>query len=412
MPCNSCIPPPPIFDIPPPPDPSLVLHLLIDDIKEVIVHSSRQQFFHSCLIPPFSLFSKLHFGDWLLPFLAIFIFCIFTIIVGLLAILIRKIRRKREIRTTTRNRNDGGMRKKLNRKSNSFVSSPASFTAFQMPESDSSSPSNFSSSSSAFSSVSPQHLNKQKYFHPISSTETMASLTYSLNKQQINKNKSKRCWLLHSNTFSLSHPFNNNIKQINYRCKLPLPPSLPKNNIPVPSFNSKTKSSPKSVAFHFNNNSFNETLPQQFISWKTEKKNKLNNPSCCYGSSEIYEELATDYQENIAEPPYLKRLSNQQSINRLPPPISRPPPLPPEQFNNFEKEIKIESKTESGYGTGKSGREEIKQKINNFSKRENIKNKSPINNNENILSPPNIWTSSTKEEENNEYIYRQQRTYV
>ena len=39
MPCNSCVPPPPIFDIPPPPDPSLVLHLLLDDVQEV-THTS------------------------------------------------------------------------------------------------------------------------------------------------------------------------------------------------------------------------------------------------------------------------------------------------------------------------------------------------------------------------------------
>nr|CAD2180131.1 unnamed protein product [Meloidogyne enterolobii] len=184
---------------------------------------------------------------------------------------------------------------------NSFVvSSPASATPFQMPESDSSSPSNSSSSSSAFSSIS----NSKKHFtFQRSSTETLAnSLTYSLNTQQKIPKKPKLCWLLHSNTFSLAHP--QQIKSCGDvpRCKLPsLPPPLSKNNknIPVPSF---TKSSPKSVAFQSNS-------PKYFIS------RNISTPSCCYGSSEIYEELATDYQEDIAEPPYLKRLVN----NRLPP---------------------------------------------------------------------------------------------
>nr|CAD2204914.1 unnamed protein product [Meloidogyne enterolobii]CAD2208451.1 unnamed protein product [Meloidogyne enterolobii] len=268
-----------------------------------------------------------------------------------------------------------------------------------MPESDSSSPSNSSSSSSAFSSIS----NSKKHFtFQRSSTETLAnSLTYSLNTQQKIPKKPKLCWLLHSNTFSLAHP--QQIKSCGDvpRCKLPsLPPPLSKNNknIPVPSF---TKSSPKSVAFQSNS-------PKYFIS------RNISTPSCCYGSSEIYEELATDYQEDIAEPPYLKRLVN----NRLPPPITRPPPLPPEQFNNnccccYEKEGE------------KNGREEeIKQKINNFgnNKSENkFQLKTPPNTlpkwmstenekqNKGILSSPNIWTST---KENNEYICRQKRTYV
>nr|CAD2208450.1 unnamed protein product [Meloidogyne enterolobii] len=120
MPCNSCIPPPPIFDIPPPPDPSLILHLLIEDIQQQ--HSFRPQQFYSCLKPPFpSFLSKLLFGgDWLLPFLAIFLFCIFSIFVGLI-ILIRKRRKKREEEEMRRRRtqNNGGgekRRKKLNRK--------------------------------------------------------------------------------------------------------------------------------------------------------------------------------------------------------------------------------------------------------------------------------------------------------
>uniref|UniRef100_A0A915ME10 Uncharacterized protein n=1 Tax=Meloidogyne javanica TaxID=6303 RepID=A0A915ME10_MELJA len=216
MPCNSCIPPPPIFDIPPPPDPSLILHLLIEDIQQQ-QHSFRPQQFYSCLKPPFpSFLSKLLFG---------------------------------------------------------------------------------------------------------------------------------------------AHP-------------------------------------------------------QQIKSYGDIPRN-ISTPSCCYGSSEIYEELATDYQEDIAEPPYLKRLVN----NRLPPPITRPPSLPPEQFNNnccccCEKEGE------------KSGKEEIKQKINNFgnNKSENkFPIKTPPNNlpkwmstenekqNKGMLSSPNIWTST---KENNEYICRQKRTYV
>ncbi|CAK5027358.1 unnamed protein product [Meloidogyne enterolobii] len=121
MPCNSCIPPPPIFDIPPPPDPSLILHLLIEDIQQQ-QHSLRPQQFYSCLKPsPFpSFLSKLLFGaDWLLPFLAIFLFCIFTIFVGLI-ILIRKRRKKREEeemrRRRTQNNGGGEKKKKLNRK--------------------------------------------------------------------------------------------------------------------------------------------------------------------------------------------------------------------------------------------------------------------------------------------------------
>nr|CAD2143733.1 unnamed protein product [Meloidogyne enterolobii] len=400
MPCNSCIPPPPIFDIPPPPDPSLILHLLIEDIQQQQQHSFRPQQFYSCLKPAFpSFLSKLLFGDWLLPFLAIFLFCIFTIFVGLI-ILIRKRRKKREEEEEMRRRrtqnNGGEKKKKLNRKSNSFVvSSPASATPFQMPESDSSSPSNSSSSSSAFSSIS----NSKKHFtFQRSSTETLAnSLTYSLNTQQQKiPKKPKLCWL----TFSLAHPQQIKSNGDIPRYKLPsLPPPLPNNkNIPVPSF---TKSPPKSVAFQ---------SPKYFIS------RNISTPSCCYGSSEIYEELATDYQEDIAEPPYLKRLVN----NRLPPPITRPPPLPPEQFNNncccCEKEGE------------KSGREEeIKQKINNFgnNKSENkfsIKTPPPPKNtlpkwmstenekqNKGMLSSPNIWTST---KENNEYICRQKRTYV
>ncbi|CAK5072986.1 unnamed protein product [Meloidogyne enterolobii] len=287
-----------------------------------------------------------------------------------------------------------------------------------MPESDSSSPSNSSSSSSsAFSSIS----NSKKHFtFQRSSTETLAnSLTYSLNTQQQKiPKKPKLCWLLHSNTFSLAHPQQIKSNGDIPRYKLPsLPPPLPNNkNIPVPSF---TKSPPKSVAFQSNS-------PKYFIS------RNISTPSCCYGSSEIYEELATDYQEDIAEPPYLKRLVN----NRLPPPITRPPPLPPEQFNNncccCEKEGE----------NGKSGREEeIRQKINNFGNNKrflnskilkkiyflsqnkfSIKTPPPPNNtlpkwmstenekqNKGMLSSPNIWTST---KENNEYICRQKRTYV
>ncbi|CAK5027361.1 unnamed protein product [Meloidogyne enterolobii] len=243
-----------------------------------------------------------------------------------------------------------------------------------MPESDSSSPSNSSSSSSAFSSISN---NKKHFTFQRSSTETLAN----------------------SNTFSLAHP-----QQIKSpRCKLPpLPPPLPNNNknIPVPSF---TKSPPKSVAFQ---------SPKYFIS------RNISTPSCCYGSSEIYEELATDYQEDIAEPPYLKRLVN----NRLPPPITRPPPLPPEQFNN---NCCCEKETENSHGNGRE--EGIKQKINNFGNNCKSENKFPIktpppNNtlpkwmstenekqNKGMLSSPNIWTST---KENNEYICRQKRTYV